>query len=312
MPPGSPPNHGGFGVPDGQSIPAYEPNAVPSHSGQMNHRGGGGAPPPPGGFGGGGGFDSTGGVGGGFPSIPPGPKSLARVGLGAYGDKFLGSVSSNYAKYVSSSQMRQYFDVSEPYVLNKLKLVFCPFLHKGSWARIPEQSPGGLAFKPPRNDINAPDLYVPLMGFWSYVVAASTLQVRRGEFTPEGVAVHAWWGAVFWAGAAIFLWMALRSMSTAHVRVGAPLLDVVAYAGYAFPLSAFAVWTKIILAGWSWAPTAATAWGALSGAVFVVKTTKRIIFSEARHRGVDGNTHNYLLLALAGAQFPLHFALAGV
>ena len=101
-------------------------------------------------------------------------------------------------------------------------------------------------------------------------------------------------------------------MSTAHVRVGAPLLDVVAYAGYAFPLSAFAVWTKIILAGWSWAPTAATAWGALSGAVFVVKTTKRIIFSEARHRGVDGNTHNYLLLALAGAQFPLHFALAGV
>ena len=71
--------------------------------------------------------------------------------------------------------------MSEPYVLNKLKLVFCPFLHKGSWARIPEQSPGGLAFKPPRNDINAPDLYVPLMGFWSHVVAASTLQVRRGD-----------------------------------------------------------------------------------------------------------------------------------
>lgn len=45
VPPGSPPNHGGFGVPDGQSIPAYEPNAMPSHSGQMNHRGGGGAPP---------------------------------------------------------------------------------------------------------------------------------------------------------------------------------------------------------------------------------------------------------------------------
>ena len=61
--------------------------------------------PRPGGFGGGGGFDSTGGVGGGFPSIPLSPKSLARVGLGAYGDKFLGSVSSNYAKYVSSSQI---------------------------------------------------------------------------------------------------------------------------------------------------------------------------------------------------------------
>ena len=113
----------------------------------------------------------------------------------------------------------------------------------------------------------------------------------KGEFTPEGVAVHAWWGAVFWAGAAIFLWMALRSMSTAHVRVGAPLLDVVAYAG---PTRrrfrcrpSRPVWTGQIAGAQfplhflgfvgtaTWAPTAATAWGALSGAVFVVKTTKR-------------------------------------
>jgi hypothetical protein len=95
-------------------------------------------------------------------------------------------------------------------VFNKLRLIACPFLHKGSWARIPEQVAGGLTFKPPRNDINAPDLYIPLMGFWSYVLAASTLQVRRGTFTPEGVALHAWWAACGWLMEVVLVWAALR------------------------------------------------------------------------------------------------------
>ena len=50
----------------------------------------------------------------------------------------------------------------------------------------------------------------------------------------------------------------------------------------------------------------------LAGAVFMVKTTKRIIFSEARSHGFDGNRHNYVLLMLAGLQFPLHFWLGSV
>jgi hypothetical protein len=39
--------------------------------------------------------------------LPLSPKSMARVGLGAYGDKFLGAgqafVTNNYAKYFSST-----------------------------------------------------------------------------------------------------------------------------------------------------------------------------------------------------------------
>ena len=82
---------------------------------------------------------------GGMPSIPLSPNSLARVGLGAYGDKFLGAgsafVSSGYAKYFSSADAT-YFDVTESYAWNKLRLILCPFLHRGSWARVPEHGPG--------------------------------------------------------------------------------------------------------------------------------------------------------------------------
>ena len=246
--------------------------------------------------------------------LPLSPKSMARVGFGAYGDKFLGAgtafVSNNYAKYFSSTAARYYFDVTEAYVFNKLRLIACPFLHKGSWARIPEQVAGGLTFKPPRNDINAPDLYIPLMGFWSYVLAASTLQVRRGNFTPEGVALHAWWGACCWAAQIVFVWMALRSLSTAQMHVSAPLLDIGAYTGYMFVLVAAGVGAKIVAPGW--VHYVAVVWGSVSSAVFMVKTLKRIMFSEARHHGFDGNRHNYMLLVLAALQFPLHIWLGHV
>ena len=122
------------------------------------------------------------------------------------------------------------------------------------------------------------------MGFWSYVLAASTLQVRRGEFTPrEVLAVHASWGAALWAAEAVFVWAALRSLSSSHNHISAPMMDLAAYTGYAFVLVAAALATKILnLPGWT--HLLSGGWGALASAVFMVKTTKRIIFSEARSR----------------------------
>ena len=42
---------------------------------------------------------------------------------------------------------------------------------KGHWTRISDQVGGGaLSFRPPLFDINAPDLYIPLMAFGTFVV----------------------------------------------------------------------------------------------------------------------------------------------
>ena len=140
--------------------------------------------------------------------------------------------------------------------------------------------------------------------------SASALQVRRGTFTPEGVALHAWWGACCWGAQIVFVWMALRSLSTSTTHVGAPLLDIGAYTGYMFVLVSVGVSAKIFAPGW--VHYVAVVWGAGSSAVFTVKTLKRIIFSEARHHGFDGNRHNYMLLVLAALQFPLHIWLGSV
>lgn len=43
---------------------------------------------------------------------------------------------------------------------------------QGHWTRISEPVGGRLSYKPPIYDINAPDLYIPLMAFGTYVVLA--------------------------------------------------------------------------------------------------------------------------------------------
>lgn len=276
---------------------------------------------------------------GGMPSIPLSPKSLARVGLGAYGDKFLGAgsafVSSGYAKYFSSAETRAYFDVTESYAWNKLRLILCPFLHRGSWARVPEHGgPGTSAyaapadadgrvgrhprhrFRPPSSDINAPDLYLPLMGFWSYVLTASALQASRGTFTPESVATHASWGAMCWFFQCALVWAALRSLSTARVKVSAPWLDVAAYTGYAFVLVTVTLFVRLFFPDLSQTTrTMQTLWASVCSGVFIVKTMKRVIFSEAAQhaRGFESvGASNYALLALALAQIPMHWGLGRV
>jgi hypothetical protein len=59
-----------------------------------------------------------------------------------------------------------------------------------------------------------------------------------------------------------------------------------------------------------------TVWGAVCSGVFIVKTVKRVIFSETRlhQNGFAGlgASHNYVLLALAASQFPVHWALGRV
>lgn len=85
-----------------------------------------------------------------------------------------------------------------------------------------------------------------------------------------------------------------------------PLLDLAAYAGYTFVFVTVECAVGLVSrAGYY----ALLLWGGLCTAVFLVKTMKRILFSEARHYGVDSHRHNYLLLGLALVQLPFAFFL---
>ncbi|KAH7653900.1 Yif1 family protein [Dioscorea alata] len=250
---------------------------------------------------------------------PPGPfgnafygtgSGIIRGGLGAYGERFLGSSSEfmqsnvgacgnslqfffkclfsciNWHKYcpielcihpheqISQhlSDSQYYFQVNGQYVRNKLKVILLPFLHRGHWTRITEPVGGRLSYKPPVHDINAPDLYIPFMAFGTYVVLAGFMLGVLGSGE-------------------------------------APLLDVVAYTGYAFTGMSVAVFARIF---WNYSYYFLLPWICVCMGIFLVKTMKRVLLGGTRSYEKHTNRHHYLLLFMAAAQFPWFFWLGNV
>uniref|UniRef100_A0A061SMH0 Integral membrane hrf1 family protein n=1 Tax=Tetraselmis sp. GSL018 TaxID=582737 RepID=A0A061SMH0_9CHLO len=201
---------------------------------------------------------------------------------------------------LSSSTMYHLFSVTPSYVRRKLLLLLTPYLKRWDYARHPEQVTGGQKYLAPRHDVNAPDLYIPCISLCTYCLLVSAVHASKGSFAPEGLYNTAWYAALTWVVELMLLKAVLYALGIAAF---VPWLELLAYSGYMFfPLCA------VVVAGASgsyWGYYALWGYGSLCSAVFLVRTMKRIIFHEVRHYGVDRTLHNYLLLGVAVAQFPL-------
>ncbi|XP_042510999.1 protein YIF1B-A-like [Macadamia integrifolia] len=230
---------------------------------------------------------------------------LIRGGLGAYGEKILGSSSENVQSIISRyfSDPQYYFQVNDQYVRNKLKVILFPFLHRGHWTRITEPVGGRLSYKPPIYDINAPDLYIPLMAFGTYVVLAGFSLGLNGRFSPEALSLLFTKGLLGWFLQVVLLKASLYSLGSGE----APLLDIVAYGGYAFTGMCVAVLGRIM---WGYSYYFLMPWTCLCMGIFLVKTMKRVLFAEVR--SYDSSKHHYLLLFMAMVQFPFFIWLGNI
>ena len=296
LPQGYGPNGGGGGFQPGPSQGPW--GGAPAGNG--HGMGGGG----PGGPGGGGGFG-----GGGKDAVDQmmgGLSPFARGMVAGYGGKAQEFMNTRLSMFKGSS-LHYYFDVNTKYVLNKLKLLACPFLHRGSWTRLRDQVEGQFAFKPPRHDVNAPDLYIPVVGFYTYMVATCVCLTYAGNFTPEALGLTFWWAVFAWAGQIVLLKTSFSLISTGQESFQVPWLDLVSYGGYMFvhvalQVLAFSMFGRLVYYG-------ALAWGSLCMGVFLVKTVKRILFSQSQYTTFDMKKYNYLLLIIAIGQLPIAYWL---
>ncbi|KAL9003307.1 MAG: hypothetical protein Q9188_003806 [Gyalolechia gomerana] len=149
-------------------------------------------------------------------------------------------MEQNLNRYVSIPALKHYFNVTTPYVLRKLLLVLFPWRHR-PWSR--EQRPSHQAsssdpsanasyhFLPPREDLNAPDMYIPVMAFVTYILLSTLLAGLRGQFHPEVMGLTA---------TTAFLVVLLEILGlkfgtyVLSVNNDSQLLDLVAYSGYKF------------------------------------------------------------------------------
>ncbi|KAE8702948.1 leucine-rich repeat-containing protein [Hibiscus syriacus] len=187
---------------------------------------------------------------------------LIRGGLGAYGEKILGSsseyVQSNISRYFSDPQY--YFQVND-------------------------------------------QLYIPFMAFGTYVVLAGLSLGLQGKFSPEALNWLFVKGLFGWFLQVMLLKVTLLSLGSGE----APLLDILAYAGYTFTGMCLAILGRIV---WRYSYYFLMPWTCLCMGVFLVKTMKRVLFAEVR--SYDSSKHHYLLLFIALAQFPLFTWLGNI
>ncbi|AHY76846.1 AQG_2a_G0044940.mRNA.1.CDS.1 [Saccharomyces cerevisiae] len=130
------------------------------------------------------------GSGGGFPFQDPRGSMAFQLGQSAFSNfigqdnfnQFQETVNKATANAAGSQQISTYFQVSTRYVINKLKLILVPFLNgTKNWQRIMDSG----NFLPPRDDVNSPDMYMPIMGLVTYILIWNTQQGLKGSFNPE-------------------------------------------------------------------------------------------------------------------------------
>jgi len=239
-------------------------------------------------------------------AIPTGATSslatsaITQIGFD-YGRDFIGKGWLQYNK--TFTMLKFYFTVNNSYVINKLKVLLFPFRHK-NWKRSPRRQAEGLVYPPPKEDINAPDLYLPTMAFITYVLLIGYVRGAAFEFTPEVLGMTASKGLF-----TIMLELALLKFGFYLFNAfSVPLLDLIAYSGYKFVGAVLTVIGGFVMSSYIyWAVFFFTSF---CMAVFMVKTLK-IAFPESQGFGVERGTNrrNYFLLAVGGLQFLLNFYL---
>nr|XP_045616707.1 protein YIF1B-B-like isoform X3 [Procambarus clarkii] len=135
-------------------------------------------------------------------------------------------VDQKLHKYVSMSQVKYYFAVDTQYVMKKLKLLFFPFTHSDWSVRYEQDEP-----VQPRHEVNAPDLYIPLMAVVTYILVAGLCLGLQERFSPDVLGMQAS-SALVWLVLEIFIIIATLYVTAIQTHVKS--LDLLAFSSYKY------------------------------------------------------------------------------
>ncbi|XP_010890275.1 protein YIF1B isoform X2 [Esox lucius] len=206
-------------------------------------------------------------------------------------------VDKNLDRFLPISKLKYYFAVDTLYVGKKLGLLVFPYMHQNWEVSYQQDTPVA-----PRFDINAPDLYIPAMGFITYILVAGLAFGTQNRFSPEILGMQA---------SSTLVWLimevlaVLLSLYLVTVNTDLTTIDLVAFSGYKYVGMIVGV-----VAGLLFGPTGyylAMLWCCISIFVFMIRTLRLKLLSEAAAQGVlvrgaRNQLRMYLTMSIAAAQ----------
>ncbi|XP_028339391.1 protein YIF1A isoform X1 [Physeter macrocephalus] len=129
-------------------------------------------------------------------------------------------------RFVSVNKLKYFFAVDTAYVAKKLGLLVFPYTHQHWEVQYSRDVP-----LPPRQDLNAPDLYIPTMAFITYVLLAGMALGIQKRFSPEVLGLCASTALVWVVMEVLAL---LLGVYLATVRSDLSTFHLLAYSGYKY------------------------------------------------------------------------------
>ncbi|XP_058058417.1 protein YIF1B-A [Anopheles bellator] len=224
-------------------------------------------------------------------------------------------VHSQIEKYLPTSKLKYYFAVDNRYVINKLKIVFFPFLHNDWSMKYDHENP-----VQPRCDINAPDLYIPAMSFITYVVLAGIALGVQKRFSSEQLGIQASSALAY----SIFeMVIYTLTLYVGNISTSISTFDLLALTGYKYTAIVSIVAASILLKRMGY--YIALIYSSAMLALFLLRTMKAKVLAEPTHAaasvgyepyGQQQNDHQagrkrklYFLFMVTGLQPVLAFWL---
>ncbi|XP_038046473.1 protein YIF1B-like isoform X1 [Patiria miniata] len=195
-------------------------------------------------------------------------------------------------RFMSLSKLKYYFAVDTTYVAKKLAILLCPFTHT-EWTIGYNQQDEPVA---PRYEVNAPDLYIPVMGFVTYILLAGVALGRQDKFSPEQLGIQAS-TALVWL--IIEIVAVLLTLYIMNIHTALRKLDLVAFCGYKYVGMIVCVLASILFQSLGY--YIALLYSSISIMFFLVRNMKLIILPESHEDSIGhGNKRRlYLLLFIA-------------
>lgn len=173
--------------------------------------------------------------------------AIANMAL-QYGQSLVGQgkevIDQKFNQYVSTSRIKYYFSVDTAYVAKKLGLILFPFTHRVSTYHIPfsqffltyRLKDWSVKFNPeepvqPRDELNAPDLYIPSMAFVTFVLIGGVSLGLQERFSPESLGIQASAALVWQILEILAIWLTLFIMS---IQSKLTFFDILAFSSYKY------------------------------------------------------------------------------
>ncbi|XP_032401313.1 protein YIF1B isoform X3 [Xiphophorus hellerii] len=206
-------------------------------------------------------------------------------------------VDKNLDRFIPISKLKYYFAVDTVYVGKKLGILVFPYMHENWEVSYQQDIPVA-----PRFDVNAPDLYIPTMGFITYILVAGLALGTQNRFSPELLGVQAS-SALVWLIMEVLA--VLLSLYLVTVNTDLTTIDLLAFSGYKYVGMILGVVAGLLFGKLAY--YLSLLWCCAAIFVFMIRTLRLKLLSEAAAegklvRGARNQLRMYLTMSIAAAQ----------